>query len=1284
MKIANRKLVLRIERAGRTICIFQFAICNSLSLPLSILSKQIWLAPILNSNRQRLIERSAEMLARHGAGSFFYLAASRPLLDAVISGLLDGNTNRGVWGTLPVFLFRGFARHLLATAVDDATGLPISPRIPIDRDELPLKRSLISRVMLRLLNKGKLKALAPLAHREGCVNTVAKLIGEIQRAAKSPSEFAAIVEARARDIYQAGETVSAIPRQIDFDREIALIYAGYQAALDRSQLTEDDADQLRALDALRGELEDRRVRLPWLLEIKLLVLDGFFDFTPAQGEMLRLLIPSIPDVIINLNRDERNAEIFRPFDATIAQLNSIANFESVVDTGVAAVAESLVPLRERLFNSSPIESVLESDAENKARETNITLLECADRQTEIRTIAKRIKRLVLQEGYELSEIALVVRELASYTEVIGRVFEEESVPCSLEQRMRLADVPAARAALKFFELLMRLAREGVTTLKASEVAGLVKSGYFRLSEVELDALRARFNQEDSHLLDAAGFRRGPSDTNVGQWDPDELENVIAFVGAELRIDNWLRRANKLTAQLRDPKSEAHLTKDLEDEGDLDDASAAPSVDDTFSAQKRRTEWVEPVDIPLPGSERRPKPARELHPALIAWSALAVGRLAQLITGIPREAKSAGELRNVVMGLLDQLQFADEVAGSRDDLSDRQLPALTLDLRALEGLRRALSAAARSIVSSEDAVSTDDVPFTVTLATLLEETMRCARAQSLMIGSSDPGGLKVLEVTDIRGLRFRALFIAGLVEGGFPLRASRDWIYPHEERERLKQYGLTLEDISPNTLLKEEHYFYQAACRATERLYLSRPAVLEDGSETVASYYIEELARAIGTERVKKETVRRDFDGRTMFESSRQSELATLLIRQEERLRHRAQSRGNYPKALVERLITEAGKSGILSDDARRRVAIERQRGGRGFGKFDGVIGDASLLARIGKRYGAGHVFSASELSLYGRCPFKYFAEKVLKLEPRGEAALDLTALDAGSLLHETLRRFFEMHRGQRLADCDRLELRRELRRIADDVFDAHECAVPPLNPQVWQIDREIRKLLLEQVLEYELMIQKQTSSKDVRPAYFELSFGMPGVEADPGSTERRLDLRRDSDNEKVEVRGQIDRVDIALDGTVIAYDYKLSRGANLDDMKEGRALQLHIYLSALEQLFLPGSEIAGGGYYTMKGTQPRRNAGLYRAAMQEYTAIGKKTSSTLSDSEWNRIRDEMQSRIWEFVDGIREGRFQVQPSAPDKSCPHCDYSVVCRYERFRIQRKEVGERGGADQLKIER
>ena len=543
-----------------------------------------------------------------------------------------------------------------------------------------------------------------------------------------------------------------------------------------------------------------------------------------------------------------------------------------------------------------------------------------------------------------------------------------------------------------------------------------------------------------------------------------------------------------------------------------------------------------------------------------------------------------------------------------------------------------------------------------------------------MGGADPGGLKVLEVTDVRGLKFRAVFIAGLVEGGFPLRASRDWIYPHEERDRLKRYGLTLEDISPDTLLKEEHYFYQAACRATERLYLSRPLVSDDGSETVASYYVEELMRAVAPAQVKKEVVRNDYDGRTLFASSMNSELAILLVRQEERRRHPAQREGNFPPEVIARLISMARGSGTLSERVVRRIEIERERGSRWFGKFDGLITDARLLERLAKHYGADHDFSASELSLYGRCPFKFFAEKLLKLEPRGEAALDLSALDAGSLLHEVLRRFFERHGGERLTEFDRAVLRRELGEVADSVFDAHQRAVPPLNPQVWSIDREIRKLLLEQVLDYELSVEAKTHSKDVRPTYFELAFGMTGGPVDPRSTEQRLRLYRSSvdKTDTLLLRGQIDRVDVAGDDTAIAYDYKLSKGPGLDDMREGRALQLHIYLAALEQLLLPESRIAGGGYYTIKGATGRRNQGLYRLAMKEYTAVGPTTSSSLSDPDWEGIRAEMESRIWEFVDGMRAGRFEVQPSAPDDSCPHCDYSAVCRYEKFRIRGKQGG------------
>ena len=307
-----------------------------------------------------------------------------------------------------------------------------------------------------------------------------------------------------------------------------------------------------------------------------------------------------------------------------------------------------------------------------------------------------------------------------------------------------------------------------------------------------------------------------------------------------------------------------------------------------------------------------------------------------------------------------------------------------------------------------------------------------------------------------------------LKAGFRLAPSRDWIYPHEERDRLREYGLTLEDISPNTLLKEEHYFYQVACRATERLYLTRPLLLGDDSETVASYYIDELRRAIAPFRVETEIIRRDYDGKHVDEASTPDEMKIGLVRQQERHLHHGEKQALLPQPRIRRLLTLARNDGFLSDAALRRIEIERERAGSRFGPYDGEITDPELLELLTHKFGPDFVHSASGLSVYGNCPYRFFAQRVLRLEPRGEAALDLQAIDAGKLLHDILRRFFERHRREALHKLDRKKLQKELAAVADSVFDEHERVVPPLNKQIWKIDREIRKILLDQVLIYEL------------------------------------------------------------------------------------------------------------------------------------------------------------------------------------------------------------------------
>jgi ATP-dependent helicase/DNAse subunit B len=1251
-----------------------------------VASRQIWLGPLLGNNRSRLIERCAQLVAEGKSDTFLYLAASHPLLELVTEQILDGAKNRGVWGELPVYLFRGFVRRLISTAVDSQTGNRLLPRLPIDREELPLKGSLISQLLLHLKAQGKLRAIAPLANREGCVNTIATLIGEIQRAGKTPAEFAGIVANRVQDFDEAigsvdapsssqspsGERSQLLHSQVDFDRDIALVYSSYANLLEQNSLTEDDADGLRALEILRGNLDglDGQVRLPWLENVRLLVLDGFFDFTPAQGEMLKLLIPQIPEVLVNLNKDDRNPEIFSPFNETISQLCSIADFDIKHSPATLTTQGALSPLREKLFNPSLANQQLADDSGELPEELNgpnrqseIRYFDCTDRETEIRAIAKEVKRLVLLEDYKLSDIALVVRERASYAETVTRVMREESLPCSLDRRITLDEIPATRAALKLLGILDELARDDSNVLKMPQLADHIKSGYFRLPQEELDALAAEFEEKfadlvrEAEMVNAEREERRRRGFGIGRWDADTLENVIAYVGAELRLTDWLDRCRKLIEQL--PTAEA--TKEL-----LNIDSAEPASDDD-EAQMEDAETVQPEDKHV---EKKRRPQRDVHPAVIAWATLVIKRFAAHIQVVPREGQPL-ELRAAIMKLLDQFQFSQQVSRPVRHMEDEELPRAALDLHALEGLRRAFLAAIKSIqlTGSEPAETTQ----LATLTSVIDEVRRCLGSQTVTLGSAERGGLRVLEATDVRGLRFRAVFIAGLVEGGFPLSASRDWIYPHEERERLKHYGLTLEDISPNTLLKEEHYFYQAACRALERLYLTRPLMLEGDTETVASYYIDELRRAIAPAKlIKEEVARPDYDGVKLREASSAKEVAISLVRQEQHHLNNVDREGLRPHPQIRTLLSLARNDQLLSESALGRIGIERERWGESFGPYDGQITDPDLLALIQKKFGPDFVHSASGLGTFGNCAYRFFAQRVLKLEPRGEAALDLQALDAGKLLHDILRRFFEQHRGERFDPLKREELSRELLQIADEVFDLHQQVVPPLNKQVWKLDREIRKIILEQVLLYELDLQQKTAGSGVTPARFELAFGgMKSAARDPDSTDEPLQLVRSTfvGEEIMKISGQIDRVDIAQDQTLIAYDYKLSKGARKEDIYEGRTLQIPIYLEALEQLFFPGHAIAGGGYYTLRGGAERRNTGMYRKDFNDdYLGLQAK-NSIFSEYEWQQFRAEVTARIWDFLDRIRAGRFTVEPSEGYKTCKFCDYVAVCRYEKYRIDRK---------------
>ena len=299
--------------------------------------------------------------------------------------------------------------------------------------------------------------------------------------------------------------------------------------------------------------------------------------------------------------------------------------------------------------------------------------------------------MVLREGYSLADIALVVRQRASYAETIARVMREEALPCNLEWRIEANDIPGLRAALKLFAILEQLSMDEAAAPRISDLADLIKSEYFRLTDQDLRRFRRgsmrsmpALLREADQPLDAEQETRLKKRYRIGVWDADALENAFAYVGSELRVSDWLTRAGKLIKEL--PGAEA--TRELLN---IDSGEQARDPDEADQIENAETAKVDSTDV-----ERKRRPSRDIHPATLAWTSLVIQAFAETIQAVDREGTPA-RLRLPLMKLLEQFSFRDQITRPiRSAVEDEELPQAMLNYHSLEALRRAFAAAIKSI------------------------------------------------------------------------------------------------------------------------------------------------------------------------------------------------------------------------------------------------------------------------------------------------------------------------------------------------------------------------------------------------------------------------------------------------------------------------------------------------------------------------------------------------------------------------------------------------------------
>ncbi|MFQ5829944.1 MAG: PD-(D/E)XK nuclease family protein [Candidatus Methylomirabilia bacterium] len=323
---------------------------------------------------------------------------------------------------------------------------------------------------------------------------------------------------------------------------------------------------------------------------------------------------------------------------------------------------------------------------------------------------------------------------------------------------------------------------------------------------------------------------------------------------------------------------------------------------------------------------------------------------------------------------------------------------------------------------------------------------------------------------------------------------------------------------------------------------------------------------------------------------------------------------------------------------------EAERESEAFTPYEGFVRVAG--AHVDPRV-SGRSVSPTGLERAAACPFRYFLERGLGLEPFEDSEPDpdrwLDPATRGSVLHALYARIWRelRQRGER-PDPERHGGR--LRKLGREKLGELRTLIPPPSERVFE--REAREILGD----LDLFLRLEAGGEHRDPVGFEISFGGGGDEPEPLAQADPVLIDLGS-GLRFRLRGRIDRLDRLRDGTYDVVDYKTGRyrrDAYLGRFMGGRLLQHALYALAARELIRStdaGARVVSSSYYFP-------------------TARGRAERVTLSQEDPGRVA----AVLRDLFDLLAQGSFVHTPERSD--CAWCEFRRACGPDpTARAQRK---------------
>ena len=273
-----------------------------------------------------------------------------------------------------------------------------------------------------------------------------------------------------------------------------------------------------------------------------------------------------------------------------------------------------------------------------------------------------------------------------------------------------------------------------------------------------------------------------------------------------------------------------------------------------------------------------------------------------------------------------------------------------------------------------------------------------------------------------------------------------------------------------------------------------------------------------------------------------------------------------------------------------------------------------------------HLFTPSELEAYLLCPFRFYARAFLKLKEETTWEVEMTPAETGQVLHRILERFFSS--------------KKDILQLMEEVLTGFQKDRPHLSPVLFQLQKEkIARMLLSFVDQQQTEASKRGS---LIPKQFEWSFSGLTLEGSP----------------PIRIRGRIDRIDVdSKQKRFLVIDYKTgSTKVTGKQIRSGEALQLPLYIMAVQKLLLPDYEPIGGVYFHLSDLS-QKDGILHADRLPDFLELHPRSSSLVPAGQWDEIFETTRRRVGEIVTEIRKGEFL---SKPEPCEPYCPYQDICR------------------------